>query len=62
MSNFTADEKRREALREVEMRKAVYDRKVTMGTMTRREADRYIAIMKAIADDYAKLAEKERLL
>jgi hypothetical protein len=59
---FTADEKHREALREVEMRVTVYEHKITMGTMSRREADRRIALMREIAADYAALAEKERLL
>lgn len=58
---FTADEKRIEALREVEMRISVYERKVMMGTMSRREADRRLALMREIAADYAKLSEKEML-
>jgi hypothetical protein len=59
---FTAAEKHRAAQREVELRKAIYPNRVMHGAMSQREADRQIAIMQAIADDYAKLAERERLL
>jgi hypothetical protein len=62
MSNFTAKEKHDEAIREVEMRKSVFPRWVTMGRLTQREADRRIAIMAEIADDYRKLANREQLL
>jgi len=55
---FTAEEKCKEALRELRMRRAVYPH----SAITRQTAERRIAIMQEIADDYAKLAEKERLL
>lgn len=54
---FTAEEKRKEALREVQMRKEVYARS-GMDTLKQRRID----LMQEIADDYAKLAETERLL
>lgn len=41
------------AIREVKMRKRVYPRRVQDGRMTRAQADREIAIMEAIAADYA---------
>jgi hypothetical protein len=56
--SFTAEEKRREALREVAMRKAVYARR----GVNPQEAKYRIDIMAEIADDYDKLAQKERLL
>ena len=59
---FTATEKHRAVLREIEMRKSVYPRKIMTGDITKVFADRQIAIMEAIAADYAKQAEKERLL
>ena len=58
MSEFTAEQKRKEALREVEMRKTVYARSL----MSPHEAKFKIEIMQEIADDYDKLAQKERLL
>ncbi len=55
---FTAEEKYKEALRELQMRKTVYARHA----MDPAEARRKIAIMQEIADDYHKLAQQERLL
>jgi hypothetical protein len=34
------------------MRRSVYPERVARGTMTREEANREIAVMEAIADDY----------
>jgi len=55
---FTAEQKRKEALREVEMRKSVYAR----SGMNSHEAKFRIDIMQEIASDYEVLAQKERLL
>jgi hypothetical protein len=55
---FTAEEKHKEALREVRMRREVYVRAGVNPVTARRR----LAIMQEIADDYAKLAVKERLL
>lgn len=55
---FTAEEKWREAVRELQMRKSVYART----GMDPSEAKRKIAIMEEIAADYDKLAQRERLL
>lgn len=44
------------------MRKRVYPRQIASEKMTAEEAASKIAIMREIADDYDKLAQKERLL
>lgn len=62
MLTFTAAEKHRAVLREIEMRKSVYPRRVMAGQMSQSQANRQVAIMEAIAADYAKLMEGERLL
>jgi hypothetical protein len=59
---FTADEKRREAQRELTMRKRLYPRWVESGTMTASAAAHQIALMEEIAADYEVAASKERLL
>jgi hypothetical protein len=56
---FTAEEKLREVRREVKMRKLVYARR---DMMPPHEAKYKIDIMQEIAEDYEKLAQKERLL
>ena len=56
--NFTDEEKSTAARREVTMRKSVYPRRVRDGKMLQATADREIAIMQEIADEYA---EKDRL-
>jgi hypothetical protein len=55
---FTAEDKHLEALRELRMRRDVYAKSRMNPTTARRR----MAIMQEIADDYAKLAEKERLV
>lgn len=59
---FTAEEKHREARREVEMRLDVYPRLADQRKLTHAEAARRIEIMQSIADDYETLAQKERLV
>jgi hypothetical protein len=59
---FTAAEKHRAIRREIEMRKSVYPRRVMAGQMSQNQADKQIALMEAIAADYAALMEGERLL
>lgn len=51
MTITTAD-KRREAERELAMRRRVYPRMVETGRMLKVDADRQIAVMEAIAADY----------
>jgi hypothetical protein len=58
MSRYTAEDKQREALREVALRKRVYARM----QMNDQESQRRIGIMQEIADDYGELAQLERLL
>jgi hypothetical protein len=64
--SFTARDKAECAEREVAQRKRVYFRLVGEGKMSGKFADKQIAIMQAIADDYRLQAEadeaKERLL
>ena len=62
MITFTAAEKHRAVLREIEMRKSVYPRRVMAGQMSQSQANRQVAIMEAIAADYAKQMQGERLL
>lgn len=59
MTDITAAEKLFEAKREVGYRERVYARLVAEGKMKAANAARGIAVMKAIAADYAALAEAE---
>jgi len=58
----TATDKLKAVERELSYRKHVYPRRVDAGLMTSTLAAEQIAVMEEIADDYRKLAEKERLL
>jgi hypothetical protein len=60
--SFTAAEKHRAMIRELEFRRYVYPKRVMAGKMSRREMDWEIQILEAIAADYAKQMENERLL
>lgn len=51
--SFTAAEKRAEIEREIVMRKRVYPRLVKDGRLSQADADHRLAVMKAIATDYA---------
>ena len=66
MTKFTARDKHHEACREVRFRERVYARMVAVGRMKQSSADMGISLMRAIADDYAKIVEaedgKERLI
>ena len=61
-NGITARDKQRCAEREVKMRERVYKKRVEQGYMTPTTADREIAIMRAIAEDYRaqELAEMEK--
>ena len=52
-------EKLNEALREIRQRQRVYPRLIAAGKLSQADADRQIAIMREIADDYR---DGERLL
>ncbi|WP_426163012.1 hypothetical protein [Sandarakinorhabdus sp. DWP1-3-1] len=58
-ASFTAQDKRDSAIREANMRRRVYPRWVENGKMRQASADREIALMEAIAEDYKLEAEKE---
>lgn len=49
---FTRDEKRKAAERELGLRQRVYPRWVEAGKMSQAKAEREIAIMREIAEDY----------
>jgi hypothetical protein len=59
---YSAAEKADEAAREAKMRERVFNDWVQRGKMKADVAAYRIAIMWAIATDYAELAKKERLL
>ena len=56
---FSAREKHKEAVREVAYRQFVFSKRVDEGRMKEAEAERRIAIMEEIAEDYREQAEKE---
>jgi hypothetical protein len=60
--HFTAAEKLACVNREITMRRRVYPRWVESGKMSQAKADTEIGIMVAIAADYERAAEGERLL
>ena len=59
---FSAFEKHREAVRELEFRRQVYRRMVGNAKLSNDVANRRIALMQEIADDYAEQAKGERLI
>jgi len=59
---FTSKEKLECAEREVMMRRKVYPRWIEQKKMKQETADRQIAIMDAIAEDYRKQEAEGRLL
>lgn len=54
---FTDQQKREAAEREVKFRKRVYARRVAERRMTQEQADREIAVMSEIAEDYRAKSE-----
>lgn len=60
MTEISAAAKMTEARREVGYRRRVYARLVADGRMKADEADRRIAVMAAIGDDYAAIVETEK--
>lgn len=57
---MTTDAKLKAVRREIAMRERVYPNRVANGRMTQFEADREIAVMRAIEQDYADRTERER--
>jgi hypothetical protein len=49
------------AMRELRLRRQVYERRVGNGTMSESQAAREIELMTAIADDYRELVGREAL-
>lgn len=56
---YTAKQKADEARREVAYRQYVYPKRIAEGKMKKADAERRIAIMQEIFDDYAVQAEAE---
>lgn len=52
MAGFTAREKLKEVEREIGMRRRVYPGQIARGNLSDATAERQIAILQAIADDY----------
>lgn len=59
---FDAREKREAIEREIAYRQRAYPRWIAAGKMKEADSRYQIGIMQAIADDYRKAEEKERLL
>jgi len=59
---MTEHDKHACAVREAKMRRRVYPRWVAQGRMTQEQAEREIATMEAIAEDYRKIVWGERLI
>lgn len=57
MARFTDQQKHEAAERELRFRKRVYARRVADGRMKQEQADREIAVMAEIADDYRAKSE-----
>jgi hypothetical protein len=51
---FTFADKLAEVKREIAMRKNVYPAFIARGRLTQEQAERHIAVMSAIADDYER--------
>ena len=56
---FTAKEKLAEIRRELGQRHFVYPKLIGAGKLTQQTADRQVAIMSQIRDDYLKIVEAE---
>jgi hypothetical protein len=59
---MTNEEKCQCAERELKFRERVYPRLIDQGKMTTGKATWELNLMKAIANDYRRLAEKDRLI
>jgi len=59
---FTAEDKRKCAQRELQMRLKVYPRWINEGRISHEKASREIELMEAIVRDYVALEKKELLL
>jgi hypothetical protein len=59
---IAAEDKLREIERELKLRRRLYPHWIEIGKIEAGEAKRRIEVMQAIADDYEKQAQTERLL
>jgi hypothetical protein len=59
---ITADDKLQCAERELRYRRRVYGRLIERGKMSKRQCERELELMEAIAEDYRKLAAQKELL
>lgn len=59
---FTATDKLEAVRRELKYRRRVYQHRVDQQLMTPQEAQYQIGVMEAIAADYDRLAQSERLI
>lgn len=60
--SFTDAQKAESAQREVSFRKRVYPKLVAKGSMKQFDAEREIALMQSIADDYEQRANRQATL
>ena len=56
---FSREEKHRAAKRELDFRRMVYPKRIAAGAMRQQDADYQIALMEAIAADYAPEPEPD---
>ena len=61
MSDYTAADKLKEVERELYFRRRVYKGMIERNQMTRKTADKQIAIMEAIAEDYRQQVKANEL-
>lgn len=59
---FTMTEKLECVQRELKQREHVYPKRVADGKMSQEFANRQLALMKAIVEDYENLSERSRLI
>jgi hypothetical protein len=62
MTDYSDEQKLACTEREIKKRRQVYPGLILTGRMSEEKAHYEIEVMQAIAEDYRKLAEKERLL
>ena len=57
MTEYTVGQKRAELIREIKMRRRVYQRLVSLGELTERDARQRIETLESILDDYTRQEE-----
>jgi hypothetical protein len=61
MDDYTAADKLKEVKRELYMRSKVYPDQIAKNALTQKAAKKQIGIMEAIAADYQRLIDREKL-